>query len=137
MKNSFASRILAHAGELVRSKSSVLVPLHWKLLILGLLLVIMVLLHASVWIEICLVVLLCLVTLQSSYAYNHFMKTNPDALRSEKFATTKYAIDKGLYGDSDSGTRPLIEIEEELLIPQASLSSAIFLASTTDAEEKI
>jgi len=65
------------------------------------------------------------------------MKTNPDALRSEKFATTKYAIDKGLYGDSDSGTRPLIEIEEELLIPQASLSSAIFLASTTDAEEKI
>lgn len=34
------------------------------------------------------------------YAYNHFMKTDPDCLRSEKFKLSKMAMEKGHIGDN-------------------------------------
>lgn len=37
----------------------------------------------------------------------YFMLRNPDALRSEKFTIEKMAIERGLYGDSESGIQSL------------------------------
>lgn len=36
-------------------------------------------------------------------AYRHFMRHDPDALRSEDFSIQKLAIERGLVGDSDIG----------------------------------
>jgi hypothetical protein len=45
------------------------------------------------------------------------MTKNPDALRSEKHALSKYAIDKGLYGDSDMGMLEVPKLGSEFLLP--------------------
>ncbi len=109
------SRLIAQAGSIVSSRSSALVPLHWKLLILGTVVVVLVMLHAPTWLLICFAALAVITALQSNYSYDYFMRAKPEELRSEKHAITKYAIDKGLYGDSDSGLRELPRIDPELI----------------------
>ena len=42
------------------------------------------------------------------YAYVFFMRTDPEALRSERYALGKLAIDKGVIGDDLAG---IIEVE--------------------------
>ena len=37
------------------------------------------------------------------WAYIHFARTNPEALRTEQFLTQKLAIEKGVLGDKLSG----------------------------------
>lgn len=47
------------------------------------------------------------------YAYYYFMTKDPDALRSEKYAIHKLAIEKGVYGDDIAGAFT----EEQLVAP--------------------
>lgn len=51
-------------------------------------------------------VMLILVLLLFLSSYVYFMRTNPDALRSEQFSLSKLAIEKGLIGDTLSGLHP-------------------------------
>jgi hypothetical protein len=117
MRGDLISRVLAEAGKVVQSRSSVLVPLHWKIAILGTFLLVALVVKAPAWAEVGLFSLLALAVLQSSFSYNYFMRKDPDALRSEKHALSKYAIDKGLYGDSDVGMRELPKVGNEFLLP--------------------
>ena len=85
------------------SRSTALNPLIW---IIGTLLTSIVasgILGAPAWIIVSLVVILFPVVGVALAAYWHFMKNDPDALRSEPFGLTKYAIEKGVYGDSVMG----------------------------------
>jgi hypothetical protein len=117
MKSELISRILAQAGKVVQSRSSALVPLHWITAILISSLLVSVIASAPPWIEIGLFVLLTISVSQSILSYNFFMVKNPDALRSEKYALSKFAMDKGLYGDSDAGMRELPRLGSEFLLP--------------------
>jgi hypothetical protein len=116
MKSDFVGRVLAQAGKVVESKSSALVPLQWKIIVLVFFLFLFVVVKAPLWIEIGVFVLLVVLVLQSSFSYHYFMKTNPDALRSEKYSISKYAIERGLYGDSDSGMREVPKLGNEFLL---------------------
>jgi hypothetical protein len=117
MRTDLIGRVLAQAGKVVESKSSALVPLQWKIIIFALFLFMLVVVKAPMWIDIGVFVLLAILVLQSSFSYHYFMKRNPDALRSEKHAISKYAIDKGLYGDSDMGMLEVPKFGNEFLLP--------------------
>ena len=47
--------------------------------------------------------IIVIVLIFALYAYNHFMKTDPDCLRSEKFKLSKMAMEKGHIGDGVNG----------------------------------
>jgi len=120
MKNDVLSRVLAQAGKVVESRSSVLVPLHWITAILVSFLLLSVVTKAPAWMEIGLFVLLTVAILQSILSYNYFMIKNPDALRSEKHVQVMQAIEKGLYGDSDMGMLVIPKLGNELLLPRSA-----------------
>jgi hypothetical protein len=135
MNGDFFQRVWAQAGEIARSRSSALVPLHWITAILVAFLLLSVALHAPGWMQIGLFVLLALVILQSVVSYNYFMTTNPDALRSEKHVLSKYAIDKGLYGDSDSGLIEIQKFGNEFVLDAASSGRASQLSKPSEERE--
>lgn len=60
------------------------------------------------------------VLLVISYLITHFYFAikNPDALRSEKFTIQKMAIERGIIGDSKSGTREVLkgQVEDSFLL---------------------
>lgn len=58
---------------------------------------------APSWTMAALIVLLFAIVLMYAGAYIYCLLTNPDALRSEKFAIEKLAIEKGVYGDDRVG----------------------------------
>ena len=117
MSTDLFERVLAQAGRVVESKSSALVPLHWLTAILVACLIFSVIAKAPSWIVIGIFALLALAVLQSVISYNYFMTKNPDALRSERHALSKYAIDKGLYGDSDMGMLEVPKLGSEFILP--------------------
>ena len=117
MKTDFIGRVLAQAGKVVESRSSVLVPLQWNIVILALFLFLFILAKAPAWLDIGVFVLLAIAVMQSAFAHDYFMKKDAVALRSEQHAISKYAIDKGLYGDSDSGMREVPKLGSEFLLP--------------------
>jgi len=86
------------------SRTTALGPLVW---LAGLLLsatVISAAASPAVWLTILLSMLTSASVIFYIYAYFHFMKTNPDALRFEKYSLHKSIIEKGLTGDSVTGT---------------------------------
>ena len=47
------------------------------------------------------------------YVYVHFMKTDPDALRSERYSLRKLELQKGLIGDNRTGLIKPEAMEDE------------------------
>ena len=96
-------KLLADKTDIGHSRTSVLNPLQWTLVILFLGLCILVAANADYWIILAVLIctLLCFALLAAAYIF--FMFKNPDALRSEDFSLHKLAMEKGLYGDSIHG----------------------------------
>jgi len=90
------------------------------MLIIGLPLTIYV--GAPSWLLICLFSALGIVLLTFIVAYIYFLKTNPDALRSESFTLKKMAMELGLVGDNITGLKDASTLEHTKDEPKALTS---------------
>jgi hypothetical protein len=102
----FSLNYLLQQANIGQSRSSVLNPLQWMLVILVFGVVACLLCHAPLWLVILFAGMLALVFVLSLLAYVYFARVNPDSLRSEQFSLSKLAIEKGLVGDSLAGLHP-------------------------------
>jgi hypothetical protein len=102
----FSLGVLLQQANIGQSRSSVLNPLQWLLVILVAGIVLCVWLHSPSWLVTLFAVMVVLVLLLFLGSYIYFMRKNPDALRSEQFSLSKLAIERGLVGDSLSGLHP-------------------------------
>ncbi|KGQ29860.1 hypothetical protein JP35_09310 [Gallibacterium anatis] len=96
--------------EGINAKSTALSPILW---ILGVLFSGMSILYWVTQKEFVIYVgfaLIFIVLVFALYSYNHFMKTDPDFLRSESFKLTKLAMEKGHIGDTSQG----LQVEKQL-----------------------
>lgn len=100
-------QLLARQTDIGQSRTSVLNPLQWTLVILLLGLGALIGVRASWWIIVGVSVGASLNLLLLFSAYIYFMFRNPDALRSEGFSLQKLALEKGLVGDSISGMKTI------------------------------
>lgn len=96
------------------SKSTVLRPLGWALVMLLPSVITSSWAGVPEWITIMFAIMLGFVVLLYLGAYIYFMRTDPDALRSEKYSLKKMEIQNTLIGDSDRG------MEEVSLINRSS-----------------
>jgi len=99
----FFSRMLEQADSVAHSRSSVLVPLQWLFVIFMVFFIALILVKAPTWAIVGCGFCLFLLFLVAIAAYIYFGLRSPDALRSEQYSLSKYAMERGLYGDSDSG----------------------------------
>jgi hypothetical protein len=97
---------LLQQANIGQSRSSVLNPLQWTLVILVFGVAACLLFHAPPWLVILFAVMLALALILFLGAYVYFASVNPDALRSEQFSLSKLAIEKGMLGDSLAGLHP-------------------------------
>ena len=97
-------------------KSTALQPIIYLVLTLLTALIASFQVDAPLWISICLFSLIVASLVLFGFSYIYFMITNPDALRSEKFNITKFAMERGLVGDDILGT--LLSFEETQSLPQ-------------------
>lgn len=84
-------------------RSTALNPLGWALATLSALLLGSFHVNAPFGMQVTLLVLICMLVTAYLGAYAFFAWTQPDALRSEKFTLTKFAIERGLKGDNLAG----------------------------------
>jgi hypothetical protein len=96
---------LIDQANIGQSRSSVLNPIQWLLVILLAGTCLCLLAHSPLWLMIVLGVGIALALLLFFGAYIYFGKTNSDALRSESYSLTKLAIQNRLLGDSLTGVR--------------------------------
>lgn len=96
---------LINQASVGQSRSSVLNPIQWLLVILIVGFCLSLGFHAPTLLMIVLGVGIALALLLFFAAYVYFGKTNPDALRSESYSLTKLAIQNRLMGDSLAGVR--------------------------------
>ncbi len=85
------------------SRSTVLKPLSVILTVFLSAILLSFAIEAPVWLGITLTVLMIIILILFIYAYLHFMKSDPDSLRSEKYSLQKMQIEKGIYGDDSRG----------------------------------
>jgi len=104
---------LLHQAQIAQSRSSVVNPLQWTLLILGVFLLALIAEpRTPLWLlpwsagSVGLVLLLLLA------AYVYFAKTNPDSLRSETYSIVKTALEKKYLGDSLTGLKEIVDTIE-------------------------
>jgi hypothetical protein len=102
----FSLNTLLQQANIGQSRSSVLNPLQWTLVILVFGVGVCLLFNAPLWLVILFAIMLALVLILLLVAYVYFARVNPDSLRSEHFSLSKLAIEKGLVGDSLAGLRP-------------------------------
>jgi hypothetical protein len=102
----FSLGYLLQQANIGQSRSSVLNPLQWMLVILVFGVGICLLAHSPSWLVVLFAIMLGLVLSLFLGAYIYFARTNPDALRSEQFSLSKLAIEKGMVGDTLSGLQP-------------------------------
>ena len=104
----FDFKSLLQQAEIGQSRSSVINPLQWAVVIILVGMLLVVLAHAPTWVLIFFAALLGLLVVLLVVAYCYFGLKNPDALRSEKFVLVKAAIEKEYAGDSLSGLHEII-----------------------------
>jgi hypothetical protein len=104
----FDFRALLQQAEIGRSRSSVINPLQWAVVIILAGMLGILLGHAPSWLLIFFSCLLGLLVVLLALAYVYFGITNPDALRSEKYVLVKAAIEKQYAGDSLTGLHEVI-----------------------------
>lgn len=103
---------LLHQARIGQSRSSVVNPLQWTLVILITGILCFLLVHAPVWLIEIFGIALAVIILLLVFAFVFFMVTNPDALRSERYSLVKTAMEKKFVGDSLTGLREVIEVFE-------------------------
>jgi TRAP-type uncharacterized transport system fused permease subunit len=105
---------LLQQAQIAQSRSSVINPLQWTLLILVVLLLALVTEHERTppWLLVSAAVATGAVLLLLMTSYIYFMRTNPDALRSETFSIVKTALEKKYLGDSLTGLREIVDTLE-------------------------
>jgi hypothetical protein len=91
-------------SEIGQSRSSVLNPLQWGLVILIGGAVGSHLAGSPQWITTLLALAVVANFILFIFAYIYFMAKDPDALRSESYSLSKLAIQRGLIGDNIHGT---------------------------------
>jgi hypothetical protein len=114
------SQLFAAASEANVSKANALTPLGWLIATLGgatmgLAYYLPPSLH---WLLVILVFLIVALSGFFCFAYFHYMRHEPDALRSERYSIRKLEIEKGLLGDDRVGLRDPDEIESGVVIPE-------------------
>jgi hypothetical protein len=117
-----ALQSLINQASIGQSRSSVLNPLQWLLVILIAGNCLSLSLHSPLWLLAILTGGIVLALLLFFGAYIYFGKTNSDALRSENYSLTKLAIQHRLIGDSLAGVRE---------VPTAVAQDAPGLTETT------
>jgi hypothetical protein len=80
-----------------QSRSSVLNPLQWMLVILVIGLGSALGFHAPAWLVVLFAVLICATVAFIRAAFWYFMIREPSLLRSEDYSLAKHAMDKGLF----------------------------------------
>ena len=111
---------LLRQARIGQSRSSVVNPLQWTLVILISGLLALVFAHAPEWLIRLFAYAIGLVVVLLVAAYLFFMIKNPDALRSEKFSLMKTAMEKKVLGDSLTGLMEAFEgPESKALVPSA------------------
>lgn len=106
-------------------RSSVLNSLGWMMFILVGTLMGLVRSGAESWLIILFSVFISLILVWYLGFYFFFALRSPDTLRSEKFSLQKMAIEKGIYGDSESGFIEKSISENALSLPSQSGSEEI------------
>ena len=100
------------------SRTNALNHLQWMIAAFLVVLMVLATLAIAQWILILVAILL--VILFAAYLATHFYFAvkNPDALRSERFSIQKMAIERGIIGDSQSGTREYLrgEIDDSFVL---------------------
>ena len=86
------------------AKSTALKPLNYILALLIPATLLSFYANLPSWVGVTFIAFLGLVLVAYLGAYIYFMLTDKDSLRSEKFTIQKFAIEKGLYGDSLVGS---------------------------------
>lgn len=104
---------LINQASIGQSRSSVLNPIQWVLVILLAGTCLCLLSHGPLWLLVLLGIGIALALLLFFAAYVYFAKTDSDALRSESYSLTKLAIQHKLMGDSLTGVR-------EVLVPTSA-----------------
>jgi Na+/pantothenate symporter len=88
------------------SRSTVLKPLTWFIsLIIGGIILLLKVNSPQFLISLLSIILTCTILI-FLFAYVYCLFTDKDAIRSEKYSIQKMAIEKGLYGDSNTGLLP-------------------------------
>lgn len=101
---------LARQADIGQSRTSTVNPLQWALVILLVGMIMLLVVGAPPWLIILLAVLVAAVFVAFCVSFFFLLFKNPDALRSETYSLSKYAIDKGLYGDSLVGVHEMLEL---------------------------
>ena len=112
--NRFLSQIFAQHIESGK-KSTALQPINYAVTILLLAFIASFTVNAPLWVPFCLLCMIAGALILFWHAYIYFMKSNPDALRTEKFNLTKFAIERGLVGDNIVGA--LLSYDEKRALP--------------------
>lgn len=111
---------LLRQAQIGQSRSSVINPLQWALVI-GLFALLTAVLepHVPTWLPIFLAFVVGIIVVLLICAYIFFMLKDPDSLRSEKYSLMKTAIEKHFIGDDLTGLREVIRtidgVETKLL----------------------
>lgn len=97
-------------AQIIQSRSSVINPLQWSLVIsIAALLTTGLEPRAPRWLPIFFAVLTALIAVLLIGAYIFFMVRDPDALRSERYSLMKTAMEKHLVGDNLVGLHEVIK----------------------------
>jgi hypothetical protein len=107
----FLDSILKEAG-IGQSRSSVLNPLQWLLVLLIAGLGIVLWSHAPPWLQVFFAVLIGWTVILITVAYCYFMVREPSILRSQDYSLAKHAMDKGLF--TEGIARQILHREAEL-----------------------
>lgn len=99
----YFTHLLQHS-DASGSKSTILKPLNWLLISLASILITLTYIKAPVAFIYIIFGLLVITFVLIIGTYIYCLRKNPDALRSETFSIQKMALEKGVYGDSTSGT---------------------------------
>ncbi|MEQ8244578.1 hypothetical protein [Fulvivirga sp.] len=85
------------------SKSTILKPLTWFIVVIISGIILLQIYDSPNWIVVMFAVILVVAILIFFFAYIYCLFTDKDAIRSEKYSIQKMAIEKGIFGDSNSG----------------------------------
>jgi len=107
--------IFARQTDIGHSRTSVLNPVQWIVVILIFGAALLALAHAPVWLMIGIGVCAFGGFVLFVFSYIFFMIKDPDALRSESYSLQKLALQKGLVGDNLQGL-----IQADAISPRAT-----------------
>jgi hypothetical protein len=98
------------------SRSDVLRPLAWLLIILSSTTLIALYLQLPVWFSAPAAILWFAAVILYGYAFLFSLRAAPDMLRSEKFSLQKMAIERGVFGDSAAGILEVTSTKGTLIV---------------------